>query len=118
MKKQYFIIITLFALTSCSIGKQEVFYEEMEIPPKLTLNGNILEIETRNSIRNSALLIYKIKPEVYPENNELHLKGLQALNKSYKTKFEIQLDKLNIGNLDEWTIFWIDPDGRKMQMDK
>ncbi len=117
MKIISLIILTL-VLSSCSIGKQGVFYEEMESPPKLTITDNNITVETKNSIRHSALLLYKIETELNKENMELSLTGLQAANEKYKTTFEFKLNTLGIEEIDDWTINWIDPNGKKHELKK
>lgn len=117
MKRFSLIIITLL-LCSCSIGKQGVFYEEMATTPKLTITDNTITIEIKNSIRNSALMLYKIETEVNKENKELILRGHQAINRKYKDKFILELDKLGIDDIEVWTVNWIDRDGSKHELRK
>ena len=117
MKRLPLIIITLL-LSSCSIGKQGVFYEEMATTPKLTITDNTITIETKNSIRNSALILYEIETEVNKENKELILRGIQAVNRKYKYQFILELDKLGIDDIEVWTVNWIDPDGNKHELRK
>ena len=115
MKRFRLILLTLL-LSSCSIGKQGVFYDEMETPPKLTSTDNNIKVETRNSVRNSALLLYKLETNVDKEKREFNMHGLQAANKKYKSEFKIELDKLGIDDLEGWTINWVDPDGTKHKL--
>lgn len=115
---RFHIILLTLLLSSCSIGKQGVFYEEMESPPKLVIEGNRITVETKNSIRNSALLLYKIDTEVNNEKNELNLRGFQAVNKNYKTEFIFELDKLGIDDIEGWKVIWLDPDGKKHELKK
>jgi hypothetical protein len=115
MKRIQLIILNLL-LSSCSLGKKGVFYDEMNTPPILTITDKILTVKTTNSVRHSALLLYKIETEVNKERGELNLFGLQAANKKYRSEFEIELDKIGIDDLDGWNINWIDPDGTKHEL--
>ena len=118
MGKLRLFIVAYLIVTSCSIGKQEVYYSEMELPPKLTVTDDILTVETRNSISNSALLIYDLDTKVDDENRALLISGFQAVNKEYRTEFHFNLEQLGISNPESWVFYWVDPDGIKHELVK
>ena len=106
----------LLILTSCSVGKQGVYYSEVEKPPRLTIENENLVIETRNSIQNSALLIYDLQLETDQQKFELYITGLQAVNKKYKKRFDFKLSDYKISDIKKWTIYWIDPDQKRTEI--
>jgi|GEM_PF-5439552 len=90
----------------------------MKTSPKLTLTDNVLKVETRNSMRHSALLLYKLDTEVNKEKHELSIQELQAARKKFKSEFSLKLDELGIDDIGLWTIYWIDPDGTEQELKK
>ncbi len=107
----FFILI----ITSCSVGKQGVYYVEMNKNPIITAKDNILTIKTGNSIKNTALLIYKIDYKIDTIKKEIELKAFQALGKKYQDSFDIEIkEKVN---LSEYKFYWINPDDTKVELE-
>ena len=103
-------------LIDCSVGKKQVFYNEMFQPPVIKISKSGLQITTENSKKNSALLIYKIEATENFETSEIYLRGFQALGKEYKNKFQINLDNSVVENIGNYKIFWLDPDNIKHEL--
>ena len=71
------LLIGLFSLilTSCSIGKQGVFYDEMSKKPTLKIGDNLIVLTTDNSNKNSALSIYDIDYSIDTTSKQIELRG-------------------------------------------
>ncbi|AFY39624.1 hypothetical protein Lepto7376_3419 [[Leptolyngbya] sp. PCC 7376] len=109
-----FIGLLLRTLESAGIflGKEQVQFDELKEKPKLILAGNLLKIETKHSLRNSAKEIYKF--ELKFKEKKFLIKAFQKLvsppfNSSYRQEFLIseQLQQSNPANLE---FYWVDPD--------
>ena len=111
-----FIGLLGLIIISCSIGKQGVFYSEMNKKPTVEITDNMITVKTENSNKNSALLIYDIDYSVDSIAKEINLWGFQALNKDYKNTFEIRLKDLSKKQLDRYYFYWIDPDSSRIQI--
>jgi hypothetical protein len=105
-------------ILSCSIGKREVYYNEMSKQPTVTIKENMIIVHTDNSLKNSALLIYRIDYSIDSSKKIIGLKGFQAVNKDYKTSFEISLKGFTKAQLDNYDYFWIDPDNKETKLEK
>lgn len=111
------LVITLF-LNSCSIGKKGVSFKEMGKQPSIEVSDNKIVVNTNNSLQNSALLIYKIDLSIDTIKRVIELRGFQAINKDYKSKFELKVNGLSKMQLDNYEYFWIDPDGSRNKIEK
>ena len=120
MNKFTILIIIVTALTvSCVIGKRGVTYDEMTKQPTIQiLKDNFIVVNTDNSFKNSALLIYKIDYSIDTAKKVISLSGFQALNKKYNNRFEIKIKGLSKNQLDNYDYFWIDPDNKLTKMEK
>ena len=88
----------------------------MSIHPTLELNDNMIIVHIGNSLKNSALLIYKIEYTIDTTMKVVGLRGFQAVNKEYKNSFELQINGFSKEQLDRYDYFWIDPNDSKMKM--
>jgi hypothetical protein len=119
MKTKGFILLISVIVSSCVIGKRGVEYTEMAKKPTVQiLQDNLIAVNTDNSFKNSALLIYKIDYSVDTNKKVINLNGFQALNKKYKDRFEIKIKGLNKIQLDNYDYFWIDPDNKMTKIEK
>jgi len=119
MKTKGFILLIIVIVSSCVIGKRGVEYAEMTKQPTIQiLNDNLIAVNTENSFKNSALLIYKIDYSVDTVKKVINLQGFQALNKKYKNRFEIKVKGINKVQLDNYDYFWIDPDNKMTKIEK
>lgn len=114
------LLFVIFALTiSCGIGKRGVSYNEMTKQPTIQiLKDNLIAVNTDNSFKNSALLIYRIDYSVDTNKKVIKLTGFQALNKKYKDRFEIKIKGLTKVQLENYDYFWIDPDNKMTKIEK
>lgn len=117
MKNIIKIGLILLITVSCSIGKKGVFYSEMTKKPTVQIADKMIVVNTDNSNKNSALLIYKIDYSVDTAQKIIELKAYQAANKDYKNKFEIQIKELSKSELAKYEYFWLDPDNNKTKID-
>ena len=115
MKTKIYIAFALLTL-GCTIGKRQVFFNEMFSEPEALLTENGLLIKTENSKENSALLIYKIESKIDVDKNEIRLTGYQAPAKKFNNEFEIKLDNEVIDNIGNYRLIWIDPDGNENEI--
>ena len=119
MKTKGFILFTIVIVSSCVIGKHRVEYAEMTKQPTVQiLKDNLIVVNTGNSFKNSALLIYQIDYSVDTVKKVINLFGFQALNKEYKNRFEIKVKGLNKIQLDNYDYLWIDPDNKMNKIEK
>lgn len=119
MKKIYNIIGLLFSgliMSSCSIGKQGVYYTEMGRVPLIEIRENQLLLTTGNSMTNSALLIYKIDYSIDTVLHQIEFKGYQALGKEDKSTHELNLKNFTKEELSTYEYYWVDPDNTKNRM--
>ena len=106
-------------VSSSVIGKRGVEYSEMTQEPTIEiLTDNLIAVNTENSTKNSALLIYKIDVSVDTVKKVINLSGFQALNKTYKNRFELPIKGLNKIQLENFEYFWIDPDKTRTKIEK
>ncbi|PLX05887.1 MAG: hypothetical protein C0596_15405 [Marinilabiliales bacterium] len=117
MKNIIKIGLILLITVSCYIGKKGVFYSEMTKKPTVQIADKMIVVNTDNSNKNSALLIYKIDYSVDTAQKIIELKAYQAANKDYKNKFEIQIKELSKSELAKYEYFWLDPDNNKTKID-
>jgi len=89
----------------------------MPIHPSLKLSKNLLTVKTSNSIKNSALLIYKINISVDQNKKEVYLSADQALAKDYKETFTLELSKYKINEPTAYSFYWLDPDKKTTKLD-
>lgn len=82
----------------------------------MILEGKII-LKTNNSKENSALLIYRIDFNIDTINKVIEIKGFQAINKKYKTTFELDLRKIAKEQLDNYQYVWIDPDKNRNRIE-
>jgi len=116
MVRKSIIKLLLLTLVSCAVGNQQVFFNEMSTTPILKLNENQLIIKTSNSIKNSALSIYKINITVNQKKKEVYLSANQAVRKEYKEPFIIKLNDHNIKEPKIYIYYWIDPDKKTTKL--
>jgi hypothetical protein len=109
-------ILIISIITSCSIGKKQVYFNEMSKIPEIELKNVNLIVKTENSKENSALLIYTIRRKIDTEKKEIYLKGYQAAGKKYRNEFEIKLDKKIAADIDNYKVYWIDPDNKRNEL--
>jgi hypothetical protein len=115
MKNKFIILVSFSIITSCSIisiGKQGVYYNEMRKIPEITIFDNKIVINTDNSDKASALLIYKIKTNIDTADKEIEISALQAAGKKYRNKFDIKIKGFSRQQLIGYKYYWIDPDRR------
>ena len=115
MKTRLYIIILLLTF-SCAIGKRQVFFKEMSSEPKAEVTENGLLIKTENSKENSALLIYSIKSQIDTKNEKIRLTGYQAAGEKFRDEFKIHLEKEVLGNIANYKLVWVDPDGKENEI--
>ena len=119
MKSKGFLLLIMVLVSSCVIGKRRVEYSEMTKQPTIQiLKYNLIVVNTDNSFKNSALLIYKIDYTVDTVKKIISLYGFQALNKPYKNRFEIHIEGLDKIHLENYDYFWIDPDNKMTKIEK
>ena len=106
--KTMLIILSLFVI-GCST-QQGVFYSDMYNFMNVKFSHDKLLLQTGNSKTNSAYLISAVRAKADAAKKELYLTGLQASRKDFKDKFEIDLKKLGISNIQDYKIIWVDPD--------
>ena len=113
------ILCTLLLLTllSCNISKHGVFLDEMATRPIVLLKDNILTIKTTNSIKNSALLIYKINISTDKEKKQIFISADQVAGKEIQDTFTINLTDYKIKTPVTYSYFWLDPDKKATKLD-
>lgn len=112
----FFLAIIAFA---CST-KKGVFYSEMSSVLVVKYEKNKLVLHTGNSKDHSAYLVYDVSAKPDNQKKELYIKAWQAPKKENKDRFEIDLQKLGINNVQDYKIIWVDPDGKfiNLQLEK
>ncbi len=85
----------------------------MAEPPQVKLENSTLVFSTKNSSRNSTLIIYKVEAKANNDKKVLVVTAKQVALKKALNSFEIRLDGLGIKDINGLTINWIDPDGNK-----
>jgi len=113
--KTFFYVIIVF-LVSCALGKQGVFYNEMQVEPQISINKNVLKVDVSNSAKNSALVIYKINIDVNQDKKEIYITAYQAINKKIINIFEFDLSKYKINNYNDYSFYWVNPDKKTTQI--
>jgi hypothetical protein len=68
----------------------------METPPKLTIADSNFRVETRNSIRNSALLINQLETETTKRKKNSTFKDCRLLIKSLRPHLKLSLTILEL----------------------
>ncbi len=115
--KPFFTLLLIIILGACSADKKGVYFSEMSENPKITVQNDKLIIQTKNSSKHSALLIYEVNATTNKENKFIDLTANQGLNKEYQERFEIDLSKLGIvDDINQWNTNWVDPDGAKTKL--
>lgn len=104
-------------LVGCSIGRQDVYFDEMPTKPILKLSNSILTVKTSNSIKNSALSIYKINISVDQNKKVVYLSAHQAAGKAFKEYFTLELTDYKISEPRAYTFYWLDPDKEMTKLD-
>mgnify|MGYP000884894167 CR=1 FL=1 len=118
MKTKALFLLIIAIVSSCIVGKQGVEYAEMSKQPTIQiLNNNIIVINTENSIKNSALSIYKVDYSIDTIKKEIYLYGFQAINKKNQNRFEVKINKLSHKQLQSYEYFWVDPDKKKTKIE-
>ena len=107
----------LIFLIACAIGKQGVYIDEMPTKPFLKVNADTLTIKTQNSIKNSALLIYKINISVEQTEKKIFISADQAVGKPYKEVFKIELSDYKVTDPKSYEYFWRDPDKKTTRLE-
>lgn len=120
MNKSIVLSVVWVVLTaSCVIGKRRVTYAEMTKQPTIQiLEDNLIVVNTDNSSKNSALLIYKIDYSIDTQKKAIIVSGFQALNKKNDTSFEVTIKGLSKIQLEAYDFFWIDPDNKMTKIEK
>jgi hypothetical protein len=118
MKTKQIIIKTLLIfLFGCAIVKQGVYIDEMPTKPFLKVSADTLTIKTQNSIRNSALLIYKINISVEQTQKKVFISADQAAGKPYKEFFTIVLSDYKVTDPKSYEYFWRDPNKKTTKLE-
>ena len=120
------LAITIITLSGCVIGKTGVYLGEMRDKPMLIINQDTLIIKTQNSVKNSALCIYKLNISVDNSQKRIYLSASQALCRSNSRKildfllypfcrsskniFQIKLKKHKVSEPNLFDLYWRDPD--------
>lgn len=86
--------------------------------PSIEISDNKIVIITNNSIQNSALQIYKVDFSIDTIKRIIELRALQAIDKDYKTRFELKVNGLSKKQLDSYEYYWIDPDDTKNRIEQ
>ena len=115
MQKVYIIValaITVVTYSGCAVGKQGVYLAEMPTSPILIIHQDTLYVKPLNSIKNSALCIYKVNISVDNFQKEIYLSAYQALcgSKPYRDIFQIKLGKYKVSEPNLFEFYWRDPD--------
>jgi hypothetical protein len=84
--------------------------------PKLSVERDGLLIRTENSKENSALLIYEIRPTIDQTNKVILLKGFHAPGKELQTDFRVKLEDIDLNELSNYKIYWVDPDDKRTEL--
>jgi len=111
------ILIIFLVVISCTIGTKGVYFNEMSNKPTIMILEGKIILKTNNSKENSALLIYRIDFNIDTINKVIEIKGFQAINKKYKTTFELDLRKIAKEQLDNYQYVWIDPDKNRNRIE-
>ncbi len=109
--------LLLLIFVGCSIGSKYVYYNEMSSIPILKLNKNIVTIKTTNSIKNSALIIYKINISVNQNEETIILSAEQAVGKENKNIFTVNLTEYQVYESTNYILYWLDPDNKKTKLE-
>lgn len=118
MRIKHIILKTIILfLFSCTIGKQGVYIDEIPTKPFLKVKADTLTIKTQNSIKNSALIIYKINISVEQKEKKVYISADQAAGKTYKEIFTIKLSNYKIIDAKSYEYFWCDPNKKKTKLE-
>lgn len=98
----------------CGLQSGEVFRNAKS--PKVTLKDKELIVTTRNA-DGEGLSVYKVDIDIRDRARIIELKGYQALGKSEKTEFKIELNEIQLREIRNYRIYWIDPGGRKTRVE-
>ena len=77
----------------------------MNKQPSLQLKDEMIIVHTDNSMTNSAILLYNIEFTIETTRKVIELKGFQALKKTYKNSFDLQVKGQKKSNLTGMIIF-------------
>ncbi len=115
-----FILPVLIFLAFACTPKKGVFYSEMNKTVVVKYEKNKLVLFTGNSKEHSAYLIYDVTAKADKAKKELVISAWQAPKKENKDRFEIELNKMGINNIQDYKIIWLDPDGKatNLQLEK
>lgn len=113
MKNLLFVLCVFFL--SCT-AKKGVFYEELSNVLIVKYEKAMLVIQTGNLKNHAAYLVYDIHVKADYSTKQLLLTGFQKQKKENKDRFEIDLNKLGIKNIQDYKIIWVDPDGKNTNL--
>lgn len=113
MKNIY--ILSLAILFSCT-AKKGVFYDEISNVLVAKYINGMLVLKTGNSKTFSAYLIYDVKAKADIPKKKITITAYQAQKKDNNDRFEIDLKKLGVTNIQEYEIIWVDPDGKNINI--
>jgi len=116
--KNIFIGLIIITLTSCSFGKNRVFYEEMSSKPLIKIYQNKIELVTENSKINSALSIYKINYSIDTLAKKVFITGFQSINKKSQNAFQILVEGFTKTEISNYKFFWVDSNKNQTEIDK
>lgn len=115
---KYFALLFVTLLSfSCSIGKEGVYYNEMSIVPKLHLGNQLVIVETANSVKNSALQVYKLDFAMDTTRKLITIKGYQSVTKTQINRFEFQAAGKSKLELQQFDYYWIDPNSDRTKLE-
>ena len=102
------------------ILKGTVISDKMNKTVVVKYEKNKLVLYTGNSKDHSAYLIYDVTAKADKSKKELHISAWQAPKKENKDRFEIDIQKLGISDIQDYKIIWLDPDGKStnLQLEK
>lgn len=116
VKTSFRLISLIILFASCVAEKKGVFLDEMPMKPTIETFDNRIVVNTENSIKNSALLIYRIDIRLDTINKIISLNGFQTVGKEYRNKFELKINGQTKEKLDNYKYYWIDPDNKRTEI--
>lgn len=105
----------LLGSTLGRVGREGVFFDEMEHPPQLITGNDQLELRAWNSMRNSAKSIQRV--DFQRRDGALCFTAEQGLvgkpTNPTTVVFSYAILGIAPSDLPECDLFWLDPDGQQ-----
>ena len=97
-------LLCIILVCSCHSGSRRVNYDEFGIIPNITVNNAKIRIDYTNSIKNSALGIYKF--QIAKADGKMLVTAYQSLGSPYKKYFEYNISDFGISDFECKTLKW------------